>query len=112
MQNLDLSFCHKLETQNHLVNLPSSITTLVLGGLQVDGEQLQKAISRLHKLEDLHLCGINTLDDDALRQVRNVQEFSCQIENKCHLLGGGYGGSYVDMVLCACFLGCFFQSFM
>ncbi|XP_072026719.1 uncharacterized protein [Amphiura filiformis] len=70
MQLLDLSFCHKiLEPQNNLKHLPLSITTLVLGGLQVDGEQLQEAIARLPKLEDLQLCGINTLDDDSIKKI-------------------------------------------
>ncbi len=74
MQTLDLSFCHKIESaQENLKLLPLSITTLVLGGLQLDGQQLQEAIVRLPKLEDLQMCGINTLNDDSLKGVRNRQ---------------------------------------
>ena len=82
IQCLDLSFCHQILTPtSNLHLLPTTITKLVLGGLQVDGEKLVEAVTRLPKLEDLQLCGINTLTDDHLKEVGNSLSCIQQLPN-------------------------------
>lgn len=64
LTTLDLSFCYKImEPQGNKVleEIPVSVTSLSLGGLQIEGSTLIQVLSRLPKLTDLKLTGINTI---------------------------------------------------
>ncbi|XP_038046356.1 F-box/LRR-repeat protein 20-like [Patiria miniata] len=72
LQELDLSFCYKAlepSSSNVLEHLPTSITSLSLSGLPVDGATLHKALVRLTKLSELRLCGINNITEEDIEEI-------------------------------------------
>lgn len=61
---LDLSFCYKTREppgNTMLEEVPIKISSLALGGLQVDGSRLPHILGRLPSLTDLRLTGVNTI---------------------------------------------------
>ncbi|XP_071793620.1 uncharacterized protein [Asterias amurensis] len=75
LQELDLSFCYKaLEptSSNALSQLPTGITSLSLSGLPVEGASLLTVLSRLTKLSELRLCGINMISEEDIEEMFSV----------------------------------------
>ncbi|PIK53998.1 putative F-box/LRR-repeat protein 2 [Apostichopus japonicus] len=64
---LDLSFCYKTREppgNRMLEEVPAKMSSLSLGGLQVEGDRLPQILGRLPMLTDLRLTGVNTITAD------------------------------------------------
>lgn len=89
LQILDVSFCYKLQessSRDFLTELPTSLKTLVLSGLQLEGGDIVAAVSRLPKLETLRLCGMNSLTEDDADEIFKAvgAQLTCLDMTGCH----------------------------
>ncbi|XP_064631251.1 F-box/LRR-repeat protein fbxl-1-like isoform X2 [Lineus longissimus] len=73
LKNLDISYCPKLQNQpdvHVLTQMPSTLQELSLCGVFItDRDILVSAVQRLENLRKVRLCGVPSLDDDALEEI-------------------------------------------